>query len=170
MYVLARCLKGVMFSIVDFCKNCFSCNVDASITNRLRQTFLENLLGTYRELERSFMEKIYELHKALGFRTLWKLDDLMGSFRRIASESALGTGRLNGAVELTKVLLQLSEVITKAESCFSKLRYSKSVHKWSFDNFNDKQVFVGVLFVHVTLTRDPSHYILDGLNSFFFCL
>ena len=86
------------------------------------------------------MLKIYELHKALGFRTLWRLDDVMGSFRRIASESALGTGRLNGAVELTKVLLQLSEIITKAESCFSKLRYSKSVHKWSFDNISYKQV------------------------------
>ena len=86
------------------------------------------------------MEAIYELHKALGFRTLWQLHDIIGSFQRIASESALGTGRLNGAVELTLVLQQISEIVTKAEWCFSKLRYSQSVHKWSFDNVNHTQV------------------------------
>ena len=53
------------------------------------------------------MIKLYELHKALGFRTLWNLNDLIGSFRRIASESALGVGRLNGAVELTRELRTL---------------------------------------------------------------
>lgn len=101
---------------------------------------MANLLGTYRELEQSFMETIHELHKALGFRTLWQLDDVMGSFQQIASESALSTGRLNGAVELTKVLQQISEIVTKAERCFSTLRYSQSVHKWRFDNVNHKQV------------------------------
>ena len=101
---------------------------------------MENLLATYRELERSFMENLYNLHKALGFRTLWELDDVMSSFRRIASESALGTGKLNGAVELTKELTKLSRIIRKTEKCFTKLRYIKTVHKWSFDNVKDKQV------------------------------
>ena len=45
-----------------------------------------------------FMEKLYGLYKALGFRTLWVLDDVMRSFRRIASESAYGVERLNGAI------------------------------------------------------------------------
>ncbi|XP_031560607.1 uncharacterized protein LOC116296689 [Actinia tenebrosa] len=114
---------------------------DASITNELRQTFLEHLLGTYKELERSFMENIYELQKALGFRTLWNLDDIMSSFQRIASESALGTGQLNGAVELSQVSQRLSDITSKATRCFSKLHYRTKVHKWSFDNVKDKQMF-----------------------------
>jgi len=86
------------------------------------------------------MIKLYELHKALGFRTLWNLKDLIGSFRRIASESALGVGRLNGAVELTKELQTLSQVIGKAQVCFSKLKYTTSVHKWKFDKDRNKKV------------------------------
>ncbi|XP_031565547.1 uncharacterized protein LOC116300761 [Actinia tenebrosa] len=114
---------------------------DASITNRLRQTFLENLLGTYKELERSLMENIYELQKALGFRTLWNLDSVMSSFQRIASESALGTGQLNGAVELSKVLEKINEITSKAKRCFSNERYATNVQKWSFDNVKNKQMF-----------------------------
>ena len=86
------------------------------------------------------MIKLYELHKALGFRTLWNLNDLIGSFRRIASESALGVGQLNGAVELTTELETLSKVIRKVRVCFSKLKYTTSVHKWSFDKDRDKKV------------------------------
>ena len=86
------------------------------------------------------MEKVYELQKALGFSTLWVLDDVMNSFQRIASESALGTGRLNGVLELTKVLQQLSDITSKAEKCFTRLRYSKAVQKWSFDNATNTQV------------------------------
>ena len=86
------------------------------------------------------MIKLYELHKALGYQTLWNLNDLIRSFRRIASESALGVGRLNGAVELTKELQTLSEVIGKARVCFSKLKYTTSVHKWSFNSDTNKQV------------------------------
>ena len=56
------------------------------------------------------MENVYQLQKALGFSTLWVLDDVMRSFQRIASESAFGTGRLNGVLELTKVLQQLSDI------------------------------------------------------------
>ncbi|XP_031560606.1 uncharacterized protein LOC116296688 [Actinia tenebrosa] len=114
---------------------------DASITNKLRQTFLDNLLGTYKELERSFMENMYELQKALGFRFLWNLDDVMSSFQRIASESAMGTGQLNGAVELSQVSQRLDNITTKAKGCFSKLKYKTNVQKWSFDNVKDKQMF-----------------------------
>ena len=97
------------------------------------------------------MIKLYELHKALGYQTLWNLNDLIGSFRRIASESALGVGRLNGAVELTKELQTLSKVIGKARVCFSKLKYTTSVHKWSFNNDTNKQVKLtnSHQFVHV---------------------
>ena len=122
----------------------FALITEATISNQLRQTFLENLLGTYEELEQSFMENVYQLQKALGFSTLWVLDDVMRSFQRIASESAFGTGRLNGVLELTKVLQQLSEITFKAEKCFSRLRYSKGVQKWSFDNETDTQVIFGL--------------------------
>ena len=88
------------------------------------------------------MIKLYELLKALGFDTLWNLSDLIGSFRRIASESALGVGRLNGAVELTRELQTLSRVIGKAQVCFSKLKYTKNVHKWSFDKDRNKKVIM----------------------------
>ena len=88
------------------------------------------------------MIKLYELHKALGFHTLWNLNDLIGSFRRIASESALGVGRLNGAVELTRELQTLSGVIGKALLCFTKLKYTTNVHKWSFDKNRNKKVIM----------------------------
>ena len=88
------------------------------------------------------MIKLYELHKALGFRTLWNLNNLIGSFRRIASESALGVGRLNGAVELTRELRTLSGIIGKAQVCFSKLKYTRNVHKWSFDKDRNKKVIM----------------------------
>ena len=104
----------------------------------LRKTFTDNLLSTYKQLERSFMIKLYELHKALGYQTLWNLNDLIGSFRRIASESALGVGRLNGAVELTKELQTLSEVsaelivmglVLKRLNFCSATKYSKVKHE-----------------------------------------
>ena len=88
------------------------------------------------------MIKLYKLHKALGFRTLWNLNDLIGSFRRIASESALGVGRLNGAVELTRELRTLSGVIGKAQVSFSKLKYTRNVHKWRFDKDRNKKVIM----------------------------
>lgn len=113
---------------------------EGTLSTDLRQTFTDNLLSTYKQLERSFMIKLYELQKALGFKTLWNLDDLIGSFRRIASESALGVGRLNGAVELTKELQKLSEVIDKVQVCFTKLKYTTSVHKWNFTKKYNKQV------------------------------
>lgn len=113
---------------------------EGTLSTDLRQTFTDNLLSTYKQLERSFMIQLYELQKALGFKTLWNLDDLIGSFRRIASESALGVGRLNGAVELTKELQKLSEVIDKVQVCFTKLKYTTSVHKWNFTKKYNKQV------------------------------
>ena len=113
---------------------------EGTLSTDLRQTFTDNLLSTYKQLERSFMIKLYELQKALGFKTLWNLEDLIGSFRRIASESALGVGRLNGVVELTKELQKLSEVIDKVQVCFTKLKYTTSVHKWNFTKKYNKQV------------------------------
>ena len=87
-----------------------------------------------------FMEKLYGLYKALGFRTLWVLDDVMRSFRRIASESAYGVGRLNGAVQLTDVFQNMKDIKSKAVTCFSINPYSTDIQKWSFDKTNNKAV------------------------------
>ena len=54
------------------------------------------------------------------------------------------TGRwgLNGAVELTRELRTLSGVIRKAQVCFSKLKYTRNVHKWRFDKDRNKKVIM----------------------------
>ena len=113
---IARFFRSFIMTVAFYFVLFFS-NSDDSIAKQLRQTFMENLLGTYRELERSFMENIYELQKAFGFQTLWKLDDVISSFRRIASGSSFGTGRLNGAVELQNVLTRVQRIKSKAKRC-----------------------------------------------------
>ena len=102
--------------------------------------FMDNLLSTYRELERSFMKKVYELYKAFKFRTLWEGHNPLVSFRRVASESAKGTGRLNGVVQLTGVLRKFKNLKDKANKCFTFVDYTTDIHRWSFDNVKDKQV------------------------------
>ena len=101
---------------------------------------MENLLGTYRELERSFLRNIYELHKAFAFRTLWQGYNPLASFQRVASESARGTGRLNGVVQLTGVLRRTQELKDKANKCFTYNTYTTDISKWSFDNVKNKKV------------------------------
>ena len=104
----------------------------------LQQTFMDNLLSTYRELERSFMRKVYELYKAFEFRTLWRGYNPLATFRRVATESARGTGRLNGVVQLTGVLRRINELKDKANKCFTYNKYVTDIHKWSFDIKKDK--------------------------------
>ena len=112
----------------------------APISTTLRQTFTENLLSTYEELERSFMEKIYQFYKAIEFRTLWLGNNPLTSFRRVASESAMETKTLVGVVELTKALDKVSQLKDKAVDCFSKDPFTTNLIKWSFDNVTNKVV------------------------------
>ncbi|XP_078344954.1 uncharacterized protein LOC144630471 [Oculina patagonica] len=114
---------------------------DAPISQSLQQTFMENLLSTYRELERSFMRNVYELHKAFEFRTLWEGNNPLTSFQRVASESARGTGRLNGVVQLAGVLQDTKRLQDKAVKCFTNNIYTTDIQKWSFDNVKDKEMF-----------------------------
>lgn len=89
------------------------------------------------------MRTIYDLEKALKFLTLWEGKNFLGSFRRLASESARETGRLNGDVHLTKLLHDIKKYyIYDAAKCFSKISYTTDVWKWHFDNVNDKAVSV----------------------------
>ena len=112
----------------------------AAITNKLRETFTENLLSTYEELERSFTKKIYEFYKAIEFRTLWEGNNPLGSFKRVASESAKEIKTLVGVAELTKALTKVNDLKDKAVDCFSRHVYTTNLQKWTFDNVNNKWV------------------------------
>ena len=86
------------------------------------------------------MKHLYELHKAFAFRTLWEGNNPLASFRRLATESARGTGRLNGAVQLTGELRKINRIKNKAIRCFSDVKYTTDSVKLSFDNIKDKAV------------------------------
>ena len=78
------------------------------------------------------MRNLYELHKAFVFRTLWEGNSPLTSFQRLASESALGTGRLNGAVELTNVLQNMKQLQDKAVKCFTNNIFATGIKRWSW--------------------------------------
>ena len=86
------------------------------------------------------MEMLYAFNKALGFRTLWTLHDVMKSFQTIASESSLETGRLNGAVTLATVFENIRGIKFKAVTCFTTNPYSTDIKKWTFDKKKNKAV------------------------------
>ena len=86
------------------------------------------------------MRNLYELHKAFVFRTLWEGNNPLASFRRLASEGARGTGRLNGAVQLTEVLQKMKELKYQAVTCFTQNSYTTAIQEWSFDKNKDKAV------------------------------
>lgn len=70
-YYSAYC--HVIFNVRKYgrwCSYCIYCYNAGITSSTLQQKFMENLLGTYRELERSFIQKLLRLHKALGFSTL----------------------------------------------------------------------------------------------------
>ena len=92
------------------------------------------------------MRNLYELHKAFMFRTLWEGNNPLASFRRVASESALGTGRLNGAVQLTGVLRNMKVVQEKAVKCFTNNIYTTGMKKWHFNKRRNKRVSIQLLF------------------------
>ena len=110
------------------------------ITKNLQLGFMDNLLSTYRELEYSFMVNVYELFKAFRFRTLWEGNDPLTNFQRIATESAQGTGQLNGIIQLTNVLRNMEQTETKAVQCFTNNVYTTNIKKWTFNKATNKEV------------------------------
>lgn len=114
------------------------------ITKDLQLRFMENLLSTYREMERTFMESVYELYKAFKFRTLWEGENPLAEFQRVASESARGTGRLNGMIQLTEVLQNMEKLEITAVKCFTDNIYADDVKKWSFDKNKHQEIFKGI--------------------------
>ena len=112
----------------------------APSTESTRLTFLENLLASYKAIEQSFMRKVYEMQKGLNFRTLWEIDDPLATFRRVASESAAATERLNGIVELTRVLQNFETTENKAVRCFTNNIYTTGIKRWRLDSVNNRTV------------------------------
>ncbi|KAM7430868.1 hypothetical protein ABFA07_018466 [Porites harrisoni] len=131
---------------------------ETPLTTKLQQNFLDYLLSTYRALERSFMRNLYELHKAFVFRTLWEGNSPLTSFQRLASESALGTGRLNGAVELTNVLQNLKQLQDKAVKCFTNNIFATGIKRWSWSKKRNPALFEDLTngYAKFTLRIDKS--------------
>ena len=107
---------------------------------------MDNLLSTYRELEQSFMISVYELYKAFRFRTLWEGNNPLVNFQRLASESAHGTGQLNGIIQLTDVMRRMEQTETKAVQCFTNNVYATNIKKWSFEKTRDVDVSSRITF------------------------
>lgn len=91
-------------------------------------------------MEDSFAIQLLETFKAFEFRTLWKAEDKLFKFERTASETAKGSGKLQGVLQLTKSLEKLEELESKGRQCFTKFRYTTSTDKWSFDNVKNAAV------------------------------
>ena len=90
---------------------------------------MENLLSVYREMESSFMKKVYELYKALQFRTLWDIPDPLEDFQRA---QFIG-GQLNGVIQLTDELQKIQRLEVKAVKCYTNNIYTTAMQRWSFD-------------------------------------
>lgn len=126
------------------------------ITKDLQLRFMENLLSTYREMERTFMESVYELYKAFKFRTLWEGENPLAEFQRVASESAHGTGRLNGMIQLTEVLQNMEKLEITAVKCFTDNIYADDVKKWSFDKDKHQEVRIITILTLISTTPDKA--------------
>lgn len=92
------------------------------------------------------MRHTYELHKAFEFRTLWQRTNPLRSFQRVATESAQGTGRLSGVVQLTGVLQKIKTDENKAVNCFTTNSYTTDIKRWRFSKEQDKTVSLTLTF------------------------
>ena len=115
---------------------------DAPIADNIQQTFLDDLLTSYKQLETSFAMQLLDTFKGFEFRTLWDVEDDFFQFQRTASEIAKGTGNLQGILQLCKSLQNLDTLGAKTVQCFSKFHYTSKIHKWSFDNITNAAVSI----------------------------
>ncbi|KAJ7390268.1 hypothetical protein OS493_026143 [Desmophyllum pertusum] len=115
---------------------------DSPIANDIQQSFLDDLLESYRQMETRFARKLYKFYKAFEFQSLWNLDSKMAQYQQVASSAAEGTGRLQGVLELTKALQDINDIESKARTrCFTKFHHTTDTHKWSFDSVKDGVFF-----------------------------
>ncbi|KXJ15149.1 hypothetical protein AC249_AIPGENE11276 [Exaiptasia diaphana] len=103
------------------------------IAENIQQTFLDDLLTSYQNMENTFLQKLWLLYKSFEFRTLWPVSDSLIGFQRTTSEAAPTTGQLQGIVQLNKVFQEIDQIENKGQNCFTKFGYVTDTHKWSFD-------------------------------------
>ncbi len=117
-------------------------SLDSPIAADIQQTFLDDLLTSYGQMETSFTEYLYQFYKGFEFRTLWNVDDTLVQFERTATEIAPGTGSLQGVLQLTKALEKIESLESKGRTCFTRFRYSTNINKLSFDNVKNAAVSI----------------------------
>ena len=102
------------------------------------------------------MESVYELYKAFKFRTLWEGENPLAEFQRVASESAHGTGRLNGMIQLTEVLQNMENLEITAVKCFTDNIYADDVFDKPTTSFDkDKRPEVRIITVLTLISTTP---------------
>ncbi len=116
--------------------------LDSPIADSIQQTFLDDLLTSYGQMETSFTKHLYQFYKGFEFRTLWNVDEKLVQFERTAIGAAQGTGSLQGVLQLTKALGKIESLENEGQKCFTKFRYSTNTHKWSFDNVKNAAVSI----------------------------
>ena len=115
---------------------------DAPIADNIQQTFLDDLLTSYKQMEASFVMQLLDFFKGFEFRTLWNVVDDFFKFQRTASETAMGTGKLQGILQLSKSLENLDTLGGKTRQCFTTFHPTVKIHKWSFDNIKNAAVSI----------------------------
>lgn len=126
-------------------------SLGSSIAVTTRQMFLDDLLTSYQQIETRFARNLYQFYKSFEFRSLWDVEKRLSKFQRRAVMAAKGTGRLQGVLELTKALQQITKLENKGRRCFTKFPHSVSTLEWSFDNVNNSVVRKQILMKTHTL-------------------
>ncbi|XP_078358139.1 uncharacterized protein LOC144642907 isoform X2 [Oculina patagonica] len=111
------------------------------IAESIQQTFLDDLLTSYGQMETSFAKNLYLLYKGFEFRTLWNVIESLAQFERTASEAAPGTGSLQGVLQLTNALQSVNNLQNDAQQCFTHFPFTSGTHRFSFDSVQDATFF-----------------------------
>ncbi|KAJ7391108.1 hypothetical protein OS493_020133 [Desmophyllum pertusum] len=103
---------------------------DSPIANDIQQTFLDDLLESYRQMETRFARKLYKFYKAFEFQSLWNLiDSKMAQYQQPASSAAEGTEGFEQFLELTKALQDINDIESKGtDSLFSPSFTTPQIH------------------------------------------
>lgn len=92
----------------------------------------------------------------LSFEPCGKVKILSPNSKRVASESAHGTGRLNGMIQLTEVLQNMEKLEITAVKCFTDNIYADDVKKWSFDKDKHQEVRIITVLTLISTTPDKA--------------
>ncbi|KXJ22165.1 hypothetical protein AC249_AIPGENE4192 [Exaiptasia diaphana] len=114
---------------------------ETPIADNIQESFLDNLLTSYQNIESSFSQHLYNFYKSYEFFTLWNVTSRLTAFERTASEAASGNGQLQGAVILTKAFQEINDINFKEKQCFAKFSPKIDRHKWSFNSTDNSMLF-----------------------------